>query len=127
MNGAEADAQDGFGPTAYVVGREARCLFEPHDCSAVRVIPPYGSTVEIVRDEEAWVLIRFCGKEAWSPRENLSDRLIPERASRDVGSVPTGNYDFRSTSRPESYSSPVEYGPRGGRFVRTSTGFRRYF
>lgn len=117
-----------FATSAYIVGDEANCLYKPDSRSAVRVTPPYGTEVSVVRDQGSWVLIRFCGKEAWSPRENLSANLVPRRPAVDVGVVPLPNWNF---SPPEThdaqFTSNVEYGPRGGRFVRTALGFRRYF
>lgn len=117
-----------LGTTAYIVSEHANCLYEPDSHSAVRIIPPYGTVVSVVRDMGSWVLIRFCGKEAWSPREYLSASLAPHRSAADVGVAPQANYTFRSPLELcARWPSNVEYGPRGGRFVRTASGFRRYF
>lgn len=121
------DGNESLGATAYVACDKANCLYEPNPQSAVRVTPPYGTEMRVVRDAGSWVLIRFYDKEAWSPRANLSATLVPKRPAVDVGVVPLPNYAFRPTSRIEVVLDPVEYGPRGGRFVRTATGFRRYF
>jgi hypothetical protein len=121
-------ADESLGMSAYVVADKAHCLFQPERDSAVSVIPPYGTEVDVLRDEGPWVLISFCGKEAWSPRANLSADLAPRRPAVEVGVVPPPNYEFRSPT--QSLGSPmpkVEYGPRGGMFVRTPSGFRRYF
>lgn len=117
-----------LGTSAYIVAEHANCLYEPDSHSAVRIIPPYGTEVSVVRDTGSWVLIRFCGKEAWSPREYLSASLRSPRSAADVGVMPQPNYTFRSP-QPSGVQWPsnVEYGPRGGRFVRTASGFRRYF
>ena len=116
-----------LGSFAYVVVDGANCLYQPNSDAAVRVIPPYGTLVPIVRDEGEWVLIRFCDKDAWSLRQHLSADLVPRRDAEDVGVVPAANYDFRP-SNVIDYSPDlfVEVGPRGGRFVRTASGFRRY-
>lgn len=105
--------------TAYVVVDQANCLYEPTSNSAIRIIPPYGSEVEVVQDDGRWVLIRFCGKEAWSPREHLSPVLINRKEAIAVGRIVTEYARLRQ--------SMVEYGPRGGRFMRSPSGFRRYF
>lgn len=116
---------DGF---AYVVVDEANCLYEPSPSAAIRMAPPYGSMVSVVRDEGVWVLINYWGKEAWSPRENLSSSLEPARGTIDVGIAPSPNYSFRSGGNYQtSPAVEIEYGPRGGRFLRTASGFRRYF
>ena len=126
-DGQCAHSNESLGPTAYIVADKAKCLYEPEPTSAVRIIPPYGTEVGVVCDEGAWVLIRFYDKEAWSPRENLSADLAPMRPAIDVGILPPPNYAFRSPQSVEVGLNPVEYGPRGGRFVRTTSGFRRYF
>ncbi len=112
--------------TAYVVVSNANCLYEPDVHSAVRVIPPYGTRVDIVRTDGEWVLIEFCGKEAWALRSYLSNELTGRREDEHIGLRPNfGNRIFRS--QPNYHTPQVEYGPRGGRFVRTTSGFRRYF
>jgi hypothetical protein len=122
------DGREVLGPNAFIAVSKANCLYHPDIHSAVRIIPPYGTTVMVVRDEGAWVLIRFCGKEAWSPRENLSAKFEPRRPALEVGIVPPSNYGFKSQNRSVVPFEPqVEYGPRGGRFVRTTSGFKRYF
>lgn len=126
-SGQSEHGGDSFTDTAYVACDRANCLYEPDPCSAVRLSPPYGTEVEVVRDEGSWVLIRFCGKDAWCPRANLSATLVPKRAARTVGVVPEPNPTFRSSARVKTALTPVEYGSRGGRFMRTRSGFRRYF
>jgi hypothetical protein len=117
-----------LGTSAYIVADKANCLYEPDPLSAVRVIPPYGTDVPVVRERGSWVLIRYCGVEAWAPRANLSRTLEPRRPALEVGVVPQPNSTFRSPQTPdEQWASHVEYGPRGGRYVRTASGFRRYF
>lgn len=120
-----------LGATAFIIADGADCHFQPSFESAVRVIPPYGTEVSIVRDEGNWLLIKFCGKEAWSPRGNLSATLGPMRPAAD--GEPKRHLPVRFTFNPPEISAArkwtpqVEYGPRGGRFVRTAKGFRRYF
>lgn len=139
----EREGVDPLGTTAFIVVDEARCLYDARRDSAVRVIPPYGSEVAVVRDEGEWVKIRFCGKEAWSLRDHLSPVMTGQKEAVRVGVVP-GEWSGATPRRhaltlanaheglqtPLSLSSPpslhVEVGPRGGRFVRTRSGFRRY-
>ena len=121
VEACEGSAQ-ALGGFAYVIVDEANCLYDPTRNAAIRMAPPYGSLVSVIRDEGSWVLISFWGKEAWSPRENLSANLEPVRPAEGVGVAPSPNYSFRPSWEPQ-----VEYGPRGGRFVRTALGFRRYF
>jgi hypothetical protein len=120
--------KEALGTSAYIVVDQANCLYKPELHSAVRVTPSYGTEVSVIREQGPWVLIRFCGKEAWSLRENLSASLAPTRSAVEVGVVPLPNYSFRARqTHPVQWPSNVEYGPRGGRFVRTASGFRRYF
>lgn len=69
----------------YVVVSNANCLYEPDVDSAVRVIPPDGTEVDVVRTDGEWILIRFCGKEAWALRTYLSRELIPVREGDPMG------------------------------------------
>lgn len=123
-----------LGETAYVVVEKANCLYNPEPEAAVRVIPPYGTKVSVIRDAGSWVLISFSGKEAWSPRDNLAPSPERRRPAVNVGVVPPQNCNFKPPLpqyQPTHQASPsarmvVEYGPRGGRFVRTASGFRRY-
>jgi hypothetical protein len=129
-DGTPSDLNVPFGASAFVVADGADCHYEPDFESAVRVAPPYGTAVAIIRDEGDWVLIKFCGKEAWSPRRNLSTTLGPMRPAAE--GEPNGHPSVRYTFNPQiavvrEWTPPVEYGPRGGRFVRTAKGFRRYF
>ena len=120
------DNQEILGDRAFVACDKAHCLFKPSANAAVSVIPPYGTEVEVIEDAQSWVLIKFCGKKAWSPRANLSAEPVSKRAAVDAGVVPEPYSGSPSSMR--SYGSgAVEYGPRGGRFVRTASGFRRYF
>ena len=141
--GKPSDLNDPFGASAFVVADPANCHYRPDFDSAVRVAPPYGTEVPVVRAEGDWVLIKFCGKEAWSPRGNLSKTLEPMRPATEGGSGehPPLNEGRESNRHPPvryTFNPPqiaaardgaplVEYGPRGGRFVRTAKGFRRYF
>lgn len=113
--------------TAYIVVSNANCLYEPDVRSAVRVIPPYGAEVVVIRSDGAWVLIQFCGKQAWALRTYLSTELTPQSSADEIGTTPFSSYKHRiSRQQPDLQNSAIEYGPRGGRFVRTSSGFRRY-
>ena len=77
--GTPHPSDDALGSSAFIIAERADCHFHPSFESAPRVTPPYGTEVSIVRDEGTWVLIKFCGKEAWSPRGNLSATLEPMR------------------------------------------------
>ena len=117
---------DELNGTAYVVVSNANCLYEPDVRSAVRVIPPYGTQVDVKRTDGEWALIEFCGKVAWALRSYLSNELTGRREGEHIGPhIYFGNRISRS--QPSYHAPQVEYGPRGGRFVRTSSGFRRYF
>lgn len=140
LGGTQHHSDGAFGSNAFIIAETADCHFDPSIESAVRVTPPYGAEVTIVRDEGTWVLIKFCGKDAWSPRGNLSATLEPMRAP--VEGEPAGGdaqgqtkrdrpvrYTFNQpqTAAVRERATQIEYGPRGGRFVRTAKGFRRYF
>lgn len=115
--------QDSYGPlgsTAYVVVDEAHCLYDPAPASAIRHTPPYGTEVQVVLESGDWVLIRAFGKKAWCPRANLSTSPAPRRVGVDVGVQPSVEGGYWGASL------HIEYGPRGGRFVRTASGFKRY-
>jgi hypothetical protein len=110
---------------AFVVVDDAACFYEPCYSSAIRIKPPYGSEVEVIKETPDWVLLRWVGKEAWSVRSHLENRLVRRRENQiepDILNRVTG-FDGGFVSR----TSSVEYGPRGGRFTRTSKGYRRYF
>lgn len=113
--------------TAFVVVASANCLYQPDPRAAVRIRPPYGTKVDVIQVVEDWVLIEFCSKQAWSPRQNLAASLELEREAVKVGIEPAPNFNFHPPSVLERTDHMnIEYGPRGGRFVRTSGGFRRY-
>jgi hypothetical protein len=110
---------------AFIVVDEASCFYEPDYASAVAIIPPYGSEVEIVKEDGEWVLLKWVGKRAWSVRCHLSN----ERSEKRYNIIPDSvNHRVRSDhANYRQYVSGVEYGPRGGKFTRTKSGFRRYF
>lgn len=109
---------------AYIVRDEARGHYTANDNSPTRIIPPYGTEVEVVRIDPEWALIKVFGKEAWVKAEYLGESPPPERTRFQ----PTFgvSYAVIPGTTPAS-SSQVEYGPRGGRFTRTKNGYRRYF
>ena len=108
-----------FGTTAYIAAENVNCLYEPKPGSAIRCTPPIGTEVTVIRDDGAWVCVSVFGKKAWSARGNLSSARGPVQKTVEVGVQP------RFIEGPV-HSGGVEYGPRGGRFVRTRSGFRRY-
>ncbi len=114
-----------LGHVAFIIGEGANCLYRPEFNAAVRIVPPYGTKVDVIREQEDWVLIRFCGKEAWSLRCNLSDKIEEPKASINVGISPRF-CDSQNLKLSNLHSKSIEYGPRGGKFVRTGLGFKRY-
>lgn len=109
------------GAIAYVAAENANCLYEPKPSSAIRCTPPVGTEVTVIRDDGEWVYVLAFGKKAWSPKGNLSSVHVPAPVPQtvEVGVQP------RFIEGPVHFGG-VEYGPRGGRFVRTRSGFRRY-
>lgn len=105
--------------TAFIVVESGHCLYEPSARSAIRCTVPYGTELRILRQEGEWVQVTAFGSKAWSPREHLAKQLEPPRMGIDVGVRPTSFLTQPSAMR-------IERGPRGGRFVRTSSGFKRY-
>lgn len=100
---------------AFIIVDNANCHYERDASSAVRIIPPYGNEVAVLREEQDRVLVEWCGKQAWSDRSQLASQPPPLRAQAPPPPIYYGSSDR------------VEIGPRGGRFTRTSTGYRRYF
>lgn len=109
-----------LGKIAYVAAENANCVYEPKSGSAIRCTPPVGTEVTVIRDDGEWVCVLVFGKKAWSPKGNLSSAPVPLHETVEVGVQP------RFSEGPVHFGG-VEYGPRGGRFVRTHSGFRRYF
>ena len=92
--------------------------------SAVRIIPPYGTLVRIIETLETWAKVEAFSKIAWMKQSNLCNERPPERFDITPFVVPAWHpQDFKTA---KDYDA-VEFGPRGGRFVRTKSGFRRYF
>lgn len=108
-----------LGEIAHVAAENANCLYEPKPGSAIRCTPPIGTEVAVIRDEGAWVCILVFDKKAWTPRGNLSSTRGPVQETVIVGVHP-------SFIAGPVLSNRVEYGPRGGRFVRSCSGFKRY-
>ena len=80
--------------------------------------------LSVLETHGEWAKISFAGKAAWSLVSNLSSDKPPERF--DIGPYlrnPTPWYETIAKSEDLN----VEFGPRGGKFVRTKKGFRRYF
>ncbi len=131
----EGEQTEPLGASAYVVVHQAACLYGPDYGSAVSVTPPYGTIVPVVRTQGAWVLIGFSGKQAWALRQYLSsnpisarDVKVPTSPVPRADAVPLVRYTFNPAETPDPLAaSAIEYGPRGGRYVRTASGFRRYF
>lgn len=124
--------QQSLGATAFIAADGAHCLYKPEPDSAVRIVPPRGDEVTVLRERDGWVLIRWSGKEAWSPRANLSPIPRQFRVAVEVGTTPGFSKEHGEPSSEfhclplNSFAPRVEVGPRGGRYVRTATGFRRY-
>lgn len=64
---------------AFVVVDDNSCFFAPDFSSAVSIIPPYGSVVEIIEENHDWVRLRWCGKIAWSVRSHINNQLTEKR------------------------------------------------
>ncbi len=118
-----------LGPRAYVAVDGANCLYKPDTGAAIRMSPPFGSFVSVLEEKDGWALISAFGKEGWTPSQNLSLTKGERKDCVDVGCRPRGNTDYKPTPLESSAEPPlnIEYGPRGGQFVRTASGFRRYF
>ena len=107
-NDTFGESTEELGSSAYVVVNQADCLYRPDHNSAVSVTPPYGAIVSIVRAQGGWVLISFCGKQAWAPRQYLSASLTSARTIGSagvtpvlgVGSAPLVRYTFNSAATP---------------------------
>lgn len=137
MDSADSDpnrsaVKQRLGATAFIAAESANCLYKPEADSAVRIVPPRGDEVTVVRERDGWVLIRWSGKEAWSPRANLSPIPRQFRVAVPVGTAPGFCREHREPPSGlhylplNSFGLKVEVGPRGGRYVRTASGFRRY-
>lgn len=137
MDSADSDpnrsaVQQRLGAAAFIAAEGANCLYKPEADSAVRIVPPRGDEVTVLRERDNWVLIRWSGKEAWSPRANLSPIPRQFRTAVEVGATPRfckehGEPLSELQYLPlNSFAPRVEVGPRGGRYVRTASGFRRY-
>lgn len=111
-----------LGPTAFIVVSKANCLYEPQVDGAIRIAPRYGAQVNVLESRGDWAQIEFWGVKAWTLRTYLAQTLIEQQAAEDIGFEVSGYCSGGAGSA----SGVVEYGPRGGRFVRTSKGFRRY-
>lgn len=122
----EKMSYDDLGARAFINCDSAACRYEPHPTSAVRVIPPYGTLVDVLKDEGEWVQIMYATKSAWAVRSQLSTEKPGPNKRFDISP-----YLFRKTTNPfarKAEQEPqIEFGPRGGRFTRTRTGFKRYF
>ena len=117
-------AHDPLGSHAFINCDLAECRYEADDSSPARITPPYGTKIAVIRDEGDWVLIAYAGKEAWSPRDQLS--IIKPKDRFDISPY---IFSGRLSHTPVKGAPEIdiEYGPRGGRFTRTRTGSRRYF
>lgn len=123
-----------LGESAFIAADDVRCLYKPDEEAAVRMRPPFGTEVQILQNDGRWVLIRWLAKDAWCLRANLSPRADLKKQPTEVGIVPHSNPNFRAPKtyvwKPElqlsEQSLKIEIGPRGGRYVRTAKGFRRY-
>jgi hypothetical protein len=117
-----------LGKSAVVVVDEACCLYEPRPDGAICIRPPYSTVVDVLSENGEWVQIRWLGKMAWALRSYLASKTEPRRKAEPVGVVPPfikGLFHPNPPELPARFPS-VEIGPRGGRYVRTASGFRRY-
>jgi hypothetical protein len=97
--------------------------YEMDEQSPVRIIPPYGTAVEVLATTDEWVKIKAFNKAAWMKKHHICNQPPPSR------------FDFSPYVFAAEVIAPhdtvpkqnVEFGPKGGRFVRTKSGYRRYF
>lgn len=112
-----------LGPKAFIVASKANCLYEPYVDGVIRITPRYGAQVNVLESHGDWVQIEFWGVKAWTLRTYLAQTMIARQEAEDIGFEVLG---YRSKGA-GGESGVVEYGPRGGKFIRTPQGFRRYF
>jgi hypothetical protein len=108
----------------YVIQDNLTGHYEQDDCSPVRIIPPYGTEVRILEKGTDWTRIEAFRKSAWVRTDGLALNPPPERPKSQVSIV---NEQSQIPNIAYTQISHIEYGPRGGRYTRTKTGYRRYF
>jgi hypothetical protein len=107
---------------AFVLLDDAHGHYDMVDESAIRVIPPYGTPVEVLSTNGEWVQIKVFSKVAWMKKHYLGNTPPTKRFNISPYIVREATQVRSSVSS----SIEIEFGPRGGRFVRTKLGFRRY-
>ncbi|MCB2077483.1 MAG: hypothetical protein KDE55_07270 [Novosphingobium sp.] len=117
----------------FVIHDNAVGHYEMNDASPARVIPPYGSEVQLLEAEEKWAKISILGKTAWMLFEHLDARPPPEKKTPKsvLGGYIYGSSQILSAQDKKDLGDgqlgQVYFGPRGGRYVINRNGFRRYF
>lgn len=98
--------------------------YEMSEESPSSVMPPYGTEVQVIAAVDEWLKIKVFNKIAWMKKHHLCSERPPKRFDFSP-------YIFRAenTARQISVcpSDQIEFGPRGGRFIRNKSGYRRYF
>lgn len=74
---------------AFVVVDDNACSYDPDFSSPTKIIPPYGSEVEIIEERHDWVRLRWCGKEAWSVRSHIDNQLTAKKENLHRDRVPS--------------------------------------
>lgn len=107
---------------AFVLLDDAHGHYGMVDDSAISVIPPYGTPVEVLSNNGDWVQIKVFSKVAWMKKHYLGNTPPTKRFNISPHIVQEATQVRSSVSS----SIEIEFGPRGGRFVRTKLGFRLY-
>lgn len=74
---------------AFVVVDDNTCSYDPDFSSPTRIIPPYGSEVEIIEERHDWVRLRWCGKEGWAVRSHIDNELTAKKENLYRDRVPS--------------------------------------
>jgi hypothetical protein len=117
---------------AFVICDNVHGYFAKDVASPVNITPPYGSNIKILEIHGEWAWVLVFGIKAWVQVENIGAEPPPSRVSDDlaiakVESLRNSLLERVRSTRKVGDADKIEYGPRGGRFVRTKLGFRRYF
>jgi len=124
-DGDEGNWESLVGGSAYISCDGAECRYEPEGESPVRLAPPYGEKVPILNLSGEWALIEFVGKKAWVLTEFLSTTEPQKRQRFLINRVPPPAPWYESIQ--DRTEDVVKFGPRGGRYIETKDGRKRYF
>lgn len=108
----------------FVASDSAHGHYEPDFKSAISMTPPFGSTLHIKKQTSDWVFAEFFAKSAWFNCAHLNAIDPAERIS--VPEPFPGYGCISGGCNQPVFTGLVEVGPRGGRFTRNGSGYRRY-